>query len=201
MGIVEVDLMRDQMNSQLLIDEQEPDEEEKYITDPPWFFLRTFRETVSIPGGGSENTVMFGPKEQMNQSLLKRRKGQYLNDTQIAYISSHWEIIKKWKAPEEKVSAVSIYTEKDHSVNEQIRFLKTILCLGFEVEKEAESAARSYLLPPWQPKSIPMIKKYIESKLRESYSTREIRNYVKCQMKYSYKKGNSRPPSYAEKRS
>ena len=68
------------MSSQLLIDEQEPDEEEKYITDPPLFFLRTFKETVGIPGGGSENSVMFRPEEQMNESLLKTRKGQCLSD-------------------------------------------------------------------------------------------------------------------------
>ena len=46
-----------------------------------------------------------------------------------------------------------------------------------------------------------MIKKSIESELRESNSPREIRNYVKCQMKYFYMKGNSRPPAYSEKRS
>ena len=66
------------------------------------------------------------------------------------------------------------------------------------ISKEAELAARPYLSPPCEPRSIPMIEKHIESKLKECYSTQEIRNYIKNEMKYTYLKENSRPPVYAK---
>ena len=113
-------------------------------------FLRTFRETVSIPGSGSENTVMFWPEEQMNESLLKRRKGQCLSDTQITHFSSQLErspIVENscWKI----MGCLDLHWERSpYQWTNQI--LKNNSLSRFRgrkrVSKEAESYTGSYLI-------------------------------------------------------
>ena len=45
-----------------------------------------------------------------------------------------------------------------------------------------------------------MLKKHLESKLKETYSTQKIKKYAKKEMKYTYKKGCWRPPIYSTRR-
>ena len=72
-----------------------------------------------------------------------------------------------------------------------------------QVEKES---AKKQSLPPDHICSSLRTKKHSNHqkvyriRIEEIQSPREIRNYVKCQMMYFYKKRNSRPPDYSEKR-
>ena len=72
-----------------------------------------------------------------------------------------------------------------------------IFNLQREISDDAKQLVRSNLLPPWCPKIIPMVLKHVEAVLEDSYSEQKIKNFVKNEMKYSYKKGSSRPPVYA----
>ena len=56
------------------------------------------------------------------------------------------------------------------------------------------------IYPPWGPKCISMVKNQIKSELRETYPLHRIRDFVKKEMRFSYKKGSSRPPIYATQR-
>ena len=69
------------------------------------------------------------------------------------------------------------------------------------ISEEAKQLIHSFLSPPWGPRSISIVKDYLESKLREEYPLHKIRRYVKREMKFAYKKGSSRPPVYATMRS
>ena len=75
-----------------------------------------------------------------------------------------------------------------------------IFNLQREISDDAKQLVRSYLLPPWGSKTIPMVLKHVEAVLEESYSEQKIKNFVNNEMKYSYKKGSSRPPVYATRR-
>ena len=141
----------------------------------------------------------------MHESLLMRRKGQHLNDGQIYHIIKLIETSpKNWKHLQKKyklsrATLRRIIHQKNKGATPEdsslVRFKE-----NKKISKDAERLIRCCLLPPCEPKSVPIVKKYIESKLNESYSKQEIRNYIKNEMKYSYRKENSRPPVYAEKR-
>ena len=204
MEVVDINLIRDQMSSQLWIDLQKPEEEEKYLLFPECSLQGMNRDPMNIPDGEPENTNIFWPERQMNESLLKRKKGQHLSDGQILHITKQLErspksgklLQKRYKLSQSTLRRISQQQNKG-SILENCPL--TRLWKKKRISKEAELAARSYLLPPWEPKSITMVQRHIKSNLGEVYSTHEIRNYIKNVMKYSYKKGNSRPPVYVQR--
>ena len=49
-------------------------------------------------------------------------------------------------------------------------------------------------------RTIPMTVKHVEAELKEFYPIQKMRNFVKTEMKYTYKKGSSRPPIYGARR-
>ena len=52
---------------------------------------------------------------------------------------------------------------------------------------DVKQLAKSYLLPPSGPKSIPMTVKHVKAELKELYPIQKMRNFVKTEMKYTYK--------------
>ena len=141
----------------------------------------------------------------MNESLLMRKKGQHLSDAQVFHIIKQLDSFPKSVKLLQKMYKLSQATMRRiiNFKNKNKQFEDIPLSRFQEkkrISKEAKLTTRSYLLPPCEPKSIPIIKKYIEAELGESYQISELRNFIKKEMKYSYKKGNSRPPIYKENR-
>ena len=71
---------------------------------------------------------------------------------------------------------------------------KSTNCL---LSEEAKNLTREFIQPPCRPMTIWAIMKQIELKLGEIYSNYKIKQFVAKDMRYSYKKGSSRPPKYA----
>ena len=144
-------------------------------------------------------------EQRVHESLLMRRKEQHLNDGQIHHIiklietsPKNWKHLqKKYKLSRATLRRI-IHQKNKGATPEDSSFVR--FKENKKISKDAERLIRCCLLPPCEPKSVPIVKKYIESKLNESYSKQEIRTYIKNEMKYSYRKENSRPPVYAEKR-
>ena len=65
------------------------------------------------------------------------------------------------------------------------------------MSEKAQRLIKDYLSPPSKPKTISMVKKQLESQLDEIYSEQKIKNFVKKEMRFAYKKDSSRPPKYA----
>ena len=205
MTTVDLNLVKDKINDRLCIEEQESIEEEKCIigSPPPPRMSDGGLRIYSIDW--PENTDSNWSDEQIHESLLKRRKGQHLNETQNLHVmrllEGSPESWKFWKTTYKMSRATLRRIMKQMEVNRsasgspfvQYRDQKSF-------SESAKQLIRRYLLPPCEPKSIPMLKKHLESKLKESYSTQKIRNYVKKEMKYTYKKGCSRPPIYSTRR-
>ena len=154
---------------------------------------------------GSEIGIHFWSEGQIHESLLIKKKGQHLNEDQISFIAqllhrspgSRRYIQKLYKlslATLKRISKSSNLSESFHSqFHVQIRKQKSI-------SYEAKQLIRSYISPPWGPKYISMVKNQIKSELRETYSLHRIRDFVKKEMRFSYKKGSSRPQIYATQR-
>ena len=68
------------------------------------------------------------------------------------------------------------------------------------MNEDAKNLIIEYLCPPQNPRTTKMIQKHIEMKLRESYKSHKISKFVCEEMRYSYKKGSSRPAKYGTKR-
>ena len=142
-------------------------------------------------------------EEQMNESLLKRKKREHLNNVQIAYIIRKRDRFpKSLKLMQKKYRLSRSTLRRVTQFKNTYKFCEDKLLVRQRgkrrISKEADLATRSYLSTPCEPRSILMIKQHIESKLKECYSTQEIRNYIKNEMKCTYKKGNSRQPVYAK---
>ena len=154
---------------------------------------------------GPENTDSNWSDEQIHESLLKRRKEQHLNETQNLHVmrlfegsSESW---KFWKTTYKMSRATLRRIMKQMEVNRSASGSPFVQYRDRKSFSEfAKQLIRRNLLPLREPKSIPMLKKHLESKLKESYSAQKIRNYVKKEMKYTYKKGCSRPPIYSTRR-
>ena len=154
---------------------------------------------------GPENTDSNWSDEQIHESLLKRRKGQHLNETQNLHVMrllegspeswNFWQTTYKMSRATLRRIMKQMEVNRSASGNSfvQYRYRKSF-------SESTKQLIRRYLLPPCESKSIPMLKKHLESKLKEYYSTQKIRNYVKKEMKYNYKKGCSRPPIYSTRR-
>ena len=68
------------------------------------------------------------------------------------------------------------------------------------LSEKAQRVIQDYLSPPSDPKTISMVVKQLETELKEVYRKQKIKSFVQKKMKFSYKKGSSRPPRYATRR-
>ena len=142
-------------------------------------------------------------KSRLTNRYWKEKKREHFSNVQIAYIIRQRDRFPKSIKLMQKKYRLSRFTlRRITQFKNTYKFCEDKPLVRHRgkrrISKEAELAVRSYLSPPCEPRSIPIIKKHIESKLKECYSTQEIRNYIKNEMKYTYKKGNSRPPVYTK---
>ena len=70
----------------------------------------------------------------------------------------------------------------------------------YQLSEDAKQLIIEYLSPPWKPRTIRAMQKHIKSELEESYSAQMVRRFIIKEMRYSYKKGLSRPHKYGTKR-
>ena len=137
--------------------------------------------------------------------MLTRKKGQHLSQTQILHIARQLE-----RSPGSEKLLWKMYKLSRSTMKRIIKQISWGKIFGnrssssFDVHRlmseDAKQLIKSYLLPPWVPKSIPMTVKHVEAELKELYPIQKMRNFVKTEMKYTYKKGSSRPPIYGARR-
>ena len=181
------------MNNRLQLEEEDSIEEQKYFTSP--FFLPSgFHERLKIsPNFKSENMDQLWPEEKMHESLLMRRKEKHLSEVQIIHVvgrlkrcpesRNHLQKIYELSRTTMRRIARQMNASNSNKVSKILRLKSQIT-----ISNKAKLLTRSYLLPPCSSKSLPMVKKYIESELNEVYSLRKIRNFVKKEMNYAYKR-------------
>ena len=68
------------------------------------------------------------------------------------------------------------------------------------MNEDVKNIIIEYLCPPQNSRTIRIIQKHIEMKLRENYKSHKIRKFVSKEIRYSYKKGSSIPAKYGTKR-
>ena len=201
---IDLNIINHQMSNRMQIDGQASIEEEKCVTNPASSCLRK-KEARHPLIGESENIDLSWSENQAHESLLRRRKSQRLNEAQVRQVMS---LLKRFPGNRKllqemyKISrstlrriAMKMNVSRPFDVGSYTMF-KT----HKNISENAKQLIMHYLLPHWEPRSILMVKKYVESELQESYSIQIIRKFVRTEMKYVYKKGSSRPPVYAAKR-
>ena len=142
---------------------------------------------------------------RIHEQLLKRKKYQHLSKQEASYIR---DILVNF--PNERKSIQRLYKlsystsrrlSKKIIVNEPIENMTRHYSDTWNtLEKEEKKLIKDYLTPPCEPKCIAMIKKQLEVQSGKKYSSYWIKKFVKNEMRYSYKKGSSRPPRYLTKR-
>ena len=198
MEVVDLNLIRDKLDNELQIGGQELEEEEKHFRESKIPYRRMNEDPMYNLKDVSENIDLYWPEEQMHESLLMRRKGQHLNEEQITNIIQQLE-----RSPQSRKLLQRMYRLSRTTLRRIIQQkgkdkpMDDGTLARFEdkqkISREAGLRIRSYLLPPCEPRSIPAIKRHVEAELQETYSFQEIRSYIKKEMKYSYRKGSSRP--------
>ena len=108
------------------------------------------------------NVNILLPKDQMNESLLKRKKSQYLSDAQIFHIIKQLDLFPiSGRLLQKMYKLFQSMMRRNINKNKNKQFEDITLSRFQEkkrISKEAQLATRSYLLPLCEPKSIPMIK-------------------------------------------
>ena len=202
---IKMNIINDRLSNELHIDDREWSEESKYIAEPTGLSHMTIENVRAASKGRSKIWNHLWGDDSIHESLLMRKKGQHLNEDQLQYIARllgrYPESAKVWqnkfRLSRATVKRITKMIRVDSS-------FKASSCVYSRAQKfisdKAKQLIRSFLCPPCQPKSIPMFKSHIELELEESYSVQKIRDFVRIEMKYAYKKGCSRPPVYATKR-
>ena len=84
------------------------------------------------------------------------------------------------------------------SIQENIK--EQYLSADDELSIKAKHLTIEYLRPPCWPRNIRMAQRHIEWRLGEKYHSRKVKQFIKNEMGYSYKKGWSRPYKYSTRR-
>ena len=200
--IIDLNILKDQMSDRLNISEQEVFKEGKSTRREPYFGYEPKKVSKFLQIGVPESWSSFWPEDQIHELLLKRKKGQHLTEDEILFIDRQLQrspsslkfMQRKYWLSRATIRRISKKTKFDKQSKEwnpiQLGNHKTL-------SENAKKAVRNYLHPPWEPKSIAEFQGFIESELNETYSKHRIRNFITGEMKYTYKKGSSRPPVYS----
>ena len=129
-------------------------------------FKRMSEKSNTIPKLESENMNQFWSEEQNHEFLLTRRKGQHLNKSQILYLAKQLEKSPWTKSYNEKfISYPDLQLKELQSGLVEAKRLKIDYLIIFNLQRqisdEAKQLVRSYLLPPWGPKTLPMVLKHV----------------------------------------
>ena len=204
MEIIDINLVNDKINNSLRKEENRSIECENHAMKFQ-HFNRMNEQLSTLSKVKSENMKRFGSEEQNHEFLLTRRKGQHLSQAQILHIARQIERFPEsekliWKAYKLSRSTIKRIVKQIHCD----KLLENKSSDRFDAQRlisdDAKQLVKSYLLPPWEPRSTPMTVKHVEEELKESYTIQRIRSFVKKEMRYAYKKGSSRPPIYATER-
>ena len=197
--------MKDQMDYTFNIVEQEGIEEEKLIMKEPLYDYNTSKIYRDLCIDKSESLNHFWSEDRMHGFLLKRKKGQHLTKDEIHYITQQLQrcprsskiMQRKYWLSRATIRRIWMKMNVDKEYENSLQ-----ACSGNtnQISRNGKQLIKNYLSPPWEPKSISMIKSHIKSELNETYSDYKIRSFITKEMKYTYKKGNSRPPVYSSKR-
>ena len=206
MEIIDLNKIEEQMKNGLQIEEHELPDETEYKGGSPLLTEVMSKTQNTHSKVESENWIHFWSEGRIHESLLIRKKGQHLNRAQIDHIIQLLHRFPRSRGCLQKMYRLSLATLK--RISKQISIFEPyhnrfLVKAGAQrvISEEAKQLIHSYLSPPWGPRSISMVKDYLESKLREEYPLHKIRSYVKREMEFAYKKGSSRPPVYATMRS
>ena len=180
-------------------------EEGKSTRREPYFGYEPMEVSKFLQIGVPESWSSFWPEDKIHELLLKRKKGQHLTEDEILFIDRQLQrspsslklMQRRYWLFRAKIRRISKKTKFDKQSKEwnpiQLGNHKTL-------SENAKKAIRNYLYPPWEPRSIAVVQCIIESELNKTYSKHRIRNFITGEMKYTYKKGSSRPPVYSSKR-
>ena len=205
MEIIELNKIEKQISRRLHITEPESLFEEESI-------MSTTKNNEGIreilckhSNNESDNWIHFWSERPIHESLLARKKGRHLNRNQTQYVVQLLE-----RSPKIMGHLLRLYGLSNSNlkrISKQMKESKSYenrssihVGLKKSLSEKTKNLIRAYLTPPCGPKSISMMKKHIELELKVSYSLHEIRNFVKRELMYTYKKGSSRPPVYATKK-
>ena len=153
----------------------------------------------------SERRIWLWSEDQMHESLLKLKRGQHLTETEAMHVAkvlrdhpNDLKRIQQWY----KLSVSTIKRIKG-----KFRLSKTDrskeekeLRADWNLKDEIKEYIWSYICPPCEPRTIGKILKQVELKFGEKQSAYRVKQFVKREMNYRFKKGWSRPLKYAAKR-
>ena len=144
-------------------------------------------------------------EDRMHELLLTHKRRQHLTEKESKHIArilrdypNDLKHIQQWYK-------LSVSTIKN--IKSKIKLKKTDdneeekdLSIHWDLKDEIKMYIQAYICPPCGPRTISMIQKQIELKFGEKHSTYRVKQFVKEEMSYRFKKGWSRPPKYATKR-
>ena len=182
--------------------EQDSPKKEKHIVNHQTHDEGIFEILSKHSNRKSDNWIYFWPEGQIHKSLLTMKKGRHLIKNQTQHAMQLLERFPKSTGYLHKMYRLSYSTLK--RISKQMILLK-LPEYRLSIPDGAKSSLSKgtkyliqiYLAPPCGPKCISMVKKHIGSELNDTYSLYKIRNLVKGEMAYAYKKGSSRPQTYA----
>ena len=141
----------------------------------------------------------------MHESLLTRKRGQHLTEKESKHIArilrdypNYLKHIQQWyKLSVSTIRRIKSNTklEKTDS-NEEEKGLE----IHWDLSGEIKEYIKAYLCPSCGPKTISMIQKQIELNFGKKHSAHRVKQFVKEEMSYRFKKGWFRPLKYAAKR-
>ena len=133
MKIININLMRDQMSSKLWIDRQESDEEQNCASAIQQIKLKPKWNHANNLNNKSENVDIFWSEEQINESLLKRKKREHLSNAQIAYILRQLDRFpKSLKLMQKSTNYLDLHWEGSLNSRITTNFVKTNLWFDIE---------------------------------------------------------------------
>ena len=151
------------------------------------------------------NRIWPWSDNRMHEELLARCKGQRLSKEASRFINGilrdhpndFKHIQQCYKLSCSTMKRVQNFLGSRMSTNqEELKESRN----DYQLSEDAKQLIIRYLSPPWKPRTIRAMQKHIKSELEESYSAQVVRRFVLKEMRYSYKKGWSRPHKYGTKR-
>ena len=187
---INLNIVNERISKELYIDEQEVLEEDKSILKDALPVPRKQRMSNALLIDELVNWSHFWSEDPTHEFLLKRKKGQHLTEAEIFYIGQRLQ---------ESPGSIKLMQRRYWLSRATIRRISMKMNLGIPlrdrfltrfgscrpISEDAKQLIRNYLSPPWEPKSIAMIKHFVESELNETYSDYKIRRFIAVDMKYA----------------
>ena len=193
------------IEDRLGIDDNESVEEEKIVNEFAKNPQRLSATSQKCYANQTDKRGAYWSECQFHETLLNRKKRQHLSEDEASHIAQilanhpaeRKQIKRLYKLSDSTLRRLSIKTKLIENAEDATKYWSKSL---IPMSEKAQRLIKDYLSPPSEPKTISMVKKQLETRLDEIYSEQKIKNFVKKEMRFAYKKGSSRPPKYATRR-